>query len=423
MFFDARAAKLLKPGEHLVVAGCSGLRLVATKTFKTWIYRYRESISKLLKQTQIGHWPAMPASAAVTKWQELREARQSGDNPQELQQIERGVFPIEVSEPAYTVQNLVADYVSGQLHDQRKPAGALAAERALDKFLIDFPSLASKAVSEVIRTDCFDVIEARKELPTAAEKLKSLLALAWDYQIDAGRIEVPNWWRMVFKNKLQSKGKIIGGEHEGRMRRVLSQPEVATLLAWLPNMHSLGRDTTVMYLWTCARGSEILSMKPEHIKREGKQWWWTVPIALTKNAAVKDAVDLRVPLFGRALEVVQRRVKEVGESGWLFEDVRGEQYTQHDFSTFIYNLQPYSNKTKERQGEGLVLPVSGWTPHNLRRTSRTALAALKCPQEVGEAIVGHMPTAIIATYNLHTYDDERVEWLGKLNQWLEQIHG
>jgi len=30
MFFDARAAKLLKPGEHLVVMGCSGLRLIAT---------------------------------------------------------------------------------------------------------------------------------------------------------------------------------------------------------------------------------------------------------------------------------------------------------------------------------------------------------------------------------------------------------
>lgn len=417
MFFDARQAKLLKPGAHLVVMGCSGLRLVANQSSKSWIYRYRERGTNKLKQTLLGHWPQMPAASAAAKWQELRDARSIGESPQELQQVERGGV-VDVGGDTYTVRSLVNDYVSGQLYESRKTAGALAAHRSLDKFLMDFPELADKAVGQVTRTDCFDVVDANKGLPKAAEKLKSLLGLAWDYQIDAGRIEVPNWWRMVFKNKLQSKGKIIGGEHEGAMRRVLSQSEIATLMDWLHNMHSLGRDATIMYLWTCARGSEILSMKPEHIKREGKQWWWTVPIALTKNAKVKNAVDLRVPLFGRALEVVQRRVKKVGESGFLFEDVRGEQYTQHDFSTYIYNLQPYSSKTKERQGEGLMLPVTHWTPHNLRRTGRTALAALKCPQEVGEAIVGHMPTAIIATYNLHTYDDERVEWLGKLSAYM-----
>ena len=31
MFFDARAAELLKLGEHLVADGCDGLRLVATQ--------------------------------------------------------------------------------------------------------------------------------------------------------------------------------------------------------------------------------------------------------------------------------------------------------------------------------------------------------------------------------------------------------
>ena len=30
MFFDPRAAKALQPGQHLVVVGCPGLRLVAS---------------------------------------------------------------------------------------------------------------------------------------------------------------------------------------------------------------------------------------------------------------------------------------------------------------------------------------------------------------------------------------------------------
>lgn len=41
MIFDARSAKSLKAGDHIVVDGCSGLRLVASNTGKSWIYRYK----------------------------------------------------------------------------------------------------------------------------------------------------------------------------------------------------------------------------------------------------------------------------------------------------------------------------------------------------------------------------------------------
>ena len=36
MHFDARAAKLLKPGEHIIVEASPGLRLVATDSRRTW---------------------------------------------------------------------------------------------------------------------------------------------------------------------------------------------------------------------------------------------------------------------------------------------------------------------------------------------------------------------------------------------------
>jgi hypothetical protein len=39
--FDVRQAKLLKSGQHLVVGGCSGLRLEATPSTKTRTYRYK----------------------------------------------------------------------------------------------------------------------------------------------------------------------------------------------------------------------------------------------------------------------------------------------------------------------------------------------------------------------------------------------
>lgn len=424
MFFDARAAKLLKAGEHLAVDGCPGLRLTASATRKTWIYRYKAVADARMKQIAIGQWPAVSVQAAASQWQALRERRGGGADPAADRRAARQAQLGTVAEPAaYTVRRLVDDYVAGYIMASRKDAGALAARRILDKLFDDNPAFADRAADSVGRADAFDVIDARKATPTAAQKLRSLLGGAWDYALDSGRLDgnVPNWWRVVLKGRLKSKGKLVGGEHLGQQRRVLQSVEVAVLLAWLPNMHVLGRDATIMYLWTCARGGEILGMRAEHLRQEGALWWWTVPKAQTKNERHALAVDLRVPLFGRALEVVQRRLFSVGASGWLFEDVRGEQYTQHDFSTYIYNLQPYSPKTTARQGAGLVLPVTHWTPHNLRRTARTLLAQLGCPNEAAEAIIGHMPQTIVATYNSHTYDAERREWLSKLSDYLDSL--
>ena len=66
-------------------------------------------------------------------------------------------------------------------------------------------------------------------------------------------------------------------------------------------------------------------------------------------------------------------------------------------------------------------PVGDWAPHDLRRTGRTMLAALGCPAEVAEAVLGHMPPGIQGVYNRHQYDTERRAWLKLLDQRLEQL--
>lgn len=424
MYFDARAAKLLRPGEHLLVDGCGGLRLVATATRRTWVYRYKSAADGRMKQVALGQWPAVPVQMAAAAWQALRDQRGAGADPGTVRRAERQAVqggPVVAS--IYTVADLVRDYLDGHIDHSRKAAGATAARRSLERLLAEDPAFAAKPARSVTRADAFGVLDARKATPTSTQKLRSMLGAAWDLALDAGRIggETPNWWRQVLQGKLKSKGKMVGGENVGRQRRVLRPAEVAALLAWLPNMHELARDVTQMYLWTCVRGSEILSMRPEHITAEPDGWWWTEPVALTKNARFAQAVDLRVPLIGRALQIVQRRIEAVGASGWLFADAEGAPYTQHRYSTYIYDLQPHSVKVLRRQGGGLVLPVSGWTPHALRKTGRTLLASLGCPEEIAEAVLGHMPGGIVGVYNAYTYDAERRAWLTRLAGMLEDL--
>ncbi|WP_295978784.1 integrase arm-type DNA-binding domain-containing protein [uncultured Variovorax sp.] len=423
MFFDVRAAKALKPDEHLSVEGCEGLRLVASKTKLTWTYRYKSPASGLMKQTAIGAYPAMKVTEAAAIWEKLRAKRAEGIDPKAYVREQRRPTAAPAAAEVFTVRKLVDAYITGHLEAERQAEGALAARRALERLLDEEPTFAESPAAAVTRAMCFDLLDARKATPTAAQKLRSMLGAAWALALDAGRLDqnVPNWWPAIMKGKLKSKGKVVGGEHQGQQRRVLRDEEVGQLLAWLPHMHELGRDVLQLYLWTCARGSEILAMRPDLVSEEKDGWWWTVPKEATKNARFEHAVDLRVPLFGRALSIVQRRLENIGKSGFLFEDVRGEQYTQHDFSTYIYGLQPYSEKVARRESEGLVLPVTHWTPHNLRRTGRTMLAALGCPKEIGEAVLGHLPPTIEGTYNAHTYDKERRLWLGRLSKHLEKL--
>lgn len=391
--FNPRSAKELKSG-HLLVDGCPGLRLVANDTRKTWTYRYR--VGDKLKQTAIGYWPAMQLHQAVTAWESLRG----------LEVAER----VSATATEYTVGQVIDDYKEGHLRASRTPASFNAAVATLGKA----DEIRHLPASTVGRTVAFDLINQHKDKPEAARKLKSLLASAWDYALDAGMLDedTPNRWRDVMKGRLVSKGKTIGGVNVGVQRRYLTDSEVATLLKWMDAMTPVARDITVLYLWTGARGGEILSMEPSHISQEGGVWWWTVPKALTKNAKSPFAVDLRVPLFGLAQEVVLRRMKATP----MFLGTTGNAMTQRIYSTYIYSLQPYSTKHPL-----LRCPVTNWTPHNLRRTSRTMLSGLGCTNEIGEAILGHLPANIVATYNAHSYDKERVEWLKKLSDRLHQL--
>lgn len=418
MFFDVRAAKQLKLGEHLVVKGCEGLRLVASASKMMWTYRCKQPGMGRMKQTRIGPYPKLRPSEAAESVEALRLKRADGIDPKEYQQQRRKPAVIAPADAeVFTVRKLLQDYFTNHIERELQAAGALAARRALERLLDEEPTFAGTPAVEVTRSTCFDLLEARKATPTATQKLRSTLSAAWSRALDAGRLDhdTPNWWPTILKGELKSKGKIVGGEHHSSSAGYCGTEEVGQLLAWLPNMHELGRDTLQMYLWTCTRSSEILAMRPEHISEEKDGWWWTVPKEATKNGRFEQAVDLRVPLVGRALKIVQRRLKAVGKSGLLFEDARGEQDTQHDFSAYIYSLQPYSEKVARRESAGLILPVTHWMPHNLRRTGRTMLDALGCPWEIGEAMLGHLPPVIEGTYNTHSYDKEWRLWL----TWLE----
>lgn len=420
MYFDARAAKLLQPGEHLIVDGCPGLRLVAAPHWKSWTYRYKDAAGRM-KQTSLGRWPVMGAAEAAGRWQELRDGKSAGVDPAQAKRTVRAQAVADAV-AAYTVDDLLSDYVRDVLARSRSAPSLLAAQRVIDRLAIDAPEFVTARAVDVTRAMAFELLQARADFPTAAQKLRSLLGAAWDHALDAGRVDgdAPNWWRQIMRGRLKSKGKIVRGEHQGRGHVVLNAAQVGQVLRWgYEHIPRRGFDVLVMYLWTGMRGVEILRLDREHFEVVDGVMWATLPKALTKNAHVPRAMDLRVPILGRARDVIEGRLSS--QDGVMWPNERGEWYTQKAISTMVYHWMPDGDRAVQRGGSGW--PVAGWSAHRLRATCRTLLASIGCPNEVGEAILGHVPPEVEGTYNRHSYDAEKLVWLGKLADLLESSAG
>lgn len=425
MLFDARAAKLLTDGQHLLVPDCAGLRLVATKTRKTWVYRYKDAAGRM-KQVRLGHWPAMPLAEAMREWAAQRDQRAAGIDPSAARREASRARA--AGGQAATVHELLQRFAD-HLDTIRQAEGARRARSRLDRMLEAEPIFAATPPQGVTRAQAYAVLDTRRGHPMATKQLRALLGQAWDWAQDAGVMPQgsPNWWRNLLRGQLRSKGKVVGGKHVGRTRRVLTRAELRQLLPWAhAHMSASSLDGLLLYLYTGMRGVEIFSLRTEHIAQEDGAWWITYPAHLLKMERDADLVDHRVPLSGVALAIVQRRIADAWQ-GWLFSVGRGDKrrpYQRNTFSSYVYALMPDSAKAKRRLGTGgLVCPVQGWSPHALRRTARTLLSSIDCPEDVGEAIMGHKPDVMVASYNLHTYDRQKVVWLGKLAKVVDGLGG
>ncbi len=407
--FDARSAKLLQPGKHIVVDGFAGLRLVASTAGKAWIYRYQSGDK--MKQIKIGQWPALSFPGAIQKWQELKDARSLGVNPAAEKRAAR-----KPKAPAYTVAQAVEDYITGHLQVNREPKGAKAVASRLRNAT---DSIATMPATGVTRSVAFDLITGLMDTPVLAKSVRNELGGAWDLALDAGKIDTPNWWRQILSGKLRSKGALRDGVHKGTGKRVLSENEVHMLLTVdMARFSQQVQDFLIIQLWTCTRGAEIAQMHRKQITQEADGWWWTVPKAFTKGRNRAKATDLRVPLVGRALEIAQR----LGD-GWLFPSVSragivGPQ-SQAYMQSKVHYMQPYSRARPDHIRERLT--VTHWSPHDLRRTGRTGLAQIGCPVEVAESILGHVRPGVQGVYDLFKYDSERRHWLSLWGNKLAEI--
>ncbi len=420
------AIKRMKAGNTLSDNGENrGLRVSKGKSgLTTFFYRYRSPVvndwgEKPIKQFKIGAYPQVSLAEARVELQRLKAKRDSGVCPaseakkqKAEQKAEEKVLKENAKQKAYTVEQMIEDYLADHIEDKkdidgnvirkgtRKPKGAAEARRTLYGDAVRV--LGRRPAGDVSHKDVVDLIlniVDRGASVQAGNVLRELTA-AFDYSID---YKLPD---DHVNPCYQAKG-VLGRKKvrltAKRGTRVLNDAELSTLLKWIPGSKYTPTQKNVLLftLMTGCRTGEVVEAEWRDVDLELGVWH------LREN---KTDSPRNVQLSTQVLRFLEQLRKTTGE--YLFPSQKtGRPIQQKSLTEQAWHM---------RRDECFV-DLEKWTPHDLRRSVRTGLARLGCPNEVAEAVLGHSKQGIQGVYDLHLYESEAKKWLQKWNDHLDLL--
>lgn len=416
---SSKAIEMMKPtdknkadtGENRglrVSCGASGI--------KTFFYRYTSPVTNKLSQVKIGSFPQTSLAMARMKLQELKQIRNEGRCPaSELKDEKRRLLEKSQKPKAAVlrVEGVVELYLTERIEDRktkdgriipgaRKPKGQAEVRRTLYGDAVK--TLGTRHAAEITRQDVINLINgivARGATVQAGNVLREL-SLAYEFAIGLGRFDdsFANPALLAKSSLRQTRIKLTNG----RGTRVLSEVELGKFLKWLPGSAYTPTIKNVLRLtlWTGCRTGEVCNMAWDDVDLEKG----TIHLRETKSG-----VERYVQLSDQAIDFL--KVLRLTSDKYLFPSQATKKPIQQKYLT--------ENSWRLRES-GQMLDIPHWTPHDLRRTVRTGLSRLQCPNEVVEAVLGHTRGVVEGIYNLYQYDVECRKWLQVWADYLEILN-
>lgn len=414
---SSKAVEMMKPGDKnksdtgenrglRVTCGASGI--------KTFFYRYTSPVTNKLSQVKIGSFPQTSLAMARMKLQELKLIRNEGRCPASELKDEKQRLLEESQKPkeaVLTVEGLVELYLTERIEDRksndgkiiqgaRKKKGQKEVRRTLENDAV--AKLGARVAAEITRKDIVQLVNGviERGAKVQAGNLLRELSSAYEFAIGLGRFD-DNFANpaLLAKSSLRQTNIKLTCE---RGTRILSEKELAKFLHWLPGSAYTPTIKNVLRLtlWTGCRTGEVCNMAWEDVDLERG----TIHLQETKTG-----VERYVQLSTQAIDFL--KVLRLNSDKYLFPSQATKKPIQQKYLT--------ENSWRLREN-GQMLDIPHWTPHDLRRTVRTGLSRLQCPNEVAEAILGHTRGGVEGIYNLYKYDAECRKWL---QVWADYLDG
>jgi len=330
----------------------------------------------------------------------LAEAREIARRWKDL--IARGIDPAieadraraaELRKQSDTVLAIAERFIARKLKAQRR---GFAVERIIRNELL--PAWGKRLVADITHRDIREVIErvVDRGVVTYGHNVFDAVNALLNFAAAQDAIET-NPARLLRRSDILPPKK--------PRQRVLTDTELQAL--WRAS-ERMGYPYGPMYhllLLTGCRLDEVAGARWREFGLERKTW--TIPAARFKSDAehvvsltdAAMAVLETLPRFERGDHLFSTRFGEQAIGGFSKAKRRLDALMSEEIE-----LQPFIN-------------------HDLRRTVRTRLSALKVQDHVAEMVIGHGRKGIARVYDMHKFDDEKREaltlWAAKLRSIVE----
>ena len=390
----------LKLGETVSdVAENRGLRVSrSTAGWRYW-YRFTHPQSGKLKELTLFTKDANALAEARLVFAGLKQQRSNKQIPALPAEYQRVTEPKEAGPSVPDIHTIIATYLKEHVYRNRKKKGAKEADRvltnAVDLIIGDMPA------DTVSRETVLDIV--MKQVNAGHNAQAGVVLREFDAAIEyaIGTSVLPadfvNPAQLAKRSLAQSKTRLTAK----RRQRYLTDSELRLFLEWLPTS-SFSRNhrfALALTLETGCRSGEAVAAEWNDF--DLGRGIWHLP-------ETKTGVPREIKLPTQTVNwLVAARTVDPGAS-YLCPSPRGGHIQQKSISEQAWHMRKSGN----------MLDIPHWVAHDLRRTARTGLARLGCPQPVAEALLGHTKGGIVGVYDLHSYTAEAGEWL---QRWADHL--
>jgi integrase len=402
-----RGLKPARPSKRYAVSDAlvPGLKVRVTSTgTKSYILWRRYGGAANATARVLGTVGVMTLAEARAKARDWLVALKRGEDPHGR---ERARHAAEAAHRANTFAAVLDDYLARHVRGKRKAA---VVAREMRKDLL--PRWRNKPLAEITRTDVVRAVDTITDRgsPYQAHNVLGHIRTLFNWAIERGiyGVETSPCDRI--------KPARLIGKKQAR-QRVLTDEELAAFWRAARRMDYPNGTLLHMLLLTGQRKSECAEARWREFNLTAKTW--TVPPERFKSEA-----SHTVPLTDDVLALLRTLPRFVG-GDYLFTTTGGRKPV-NGFSNVKKELDRRMLRTLEalarlRGDDPRAVTLTPFVIHDLRRTVRTRLSALRVPDAVAEMVIGHGRRGIQRVYDQHQYLDEMREALAAWNAKLHSI--
>ena len=349
----------------------------------------------------LGRYGALTLDAARDKARDWLALIKAGKDPQVEEARQRKAAAVAAKN---TFAAVAEDFITA-IRSQRKAA---VVEREIRKELI--PPWGHRPITEIEHDDVVEVIEAIVNRPakTYAHNVYDHIRSLFSWAIERGK----KYGLKTSPCDRVRPSKLIGKKN--KRTRVLTDNEIRALWHATDAIGYPFGPLVKALMLTGARLDEVAGARWREFDLPGKKW--TVPEQRFKSesphivALSDDAVTLfdGLPRWAGGDHLFSTRVGRK-------PDERSAEKPKEPEGTKPVNG---FSKAKERIDKQMGSDVPHWVFHDIRRTVRTRLSALRVPEPIAEMVIGHGKKGLARVYDQHEYWDEMRE---AMNAWAARL--